>query len=147
MPPSFNSITTFRNSIGRACRKEKDGYHSCRKDICGLLKDHSFDEIWSMKYLVRDLDNIRVIKIRVQNSLQNLSSSDGFRLIVCCNKKYQSVTFLNIYPKRGKHGQLDQSKDEFKRQLQSYLTSFKNNELVQHDITKELEEIKIKKPG
>jgi hypothetical protein len=92
-----------------------------------------------MNYRVRDLDNIRVIKIRIQNSLQNLSSSDGFRLVLCCNKKYQSVIFLNIYPKRGKLGQLDQSKEEFKQQLKNYLTSFQNNQLVQHNIDNELE--------
>ncbi len=94
-----------------------------------------------MNFRVKDLDNIRLIKIRVQNSLQNLSSADGFRLIVCCNKKYRTVAFLNIYPKRGKLGQLDQSKEEFKRQLKIYLSAFQNNQLVQHDIHKELKVI------
>jgi hypothetical protein len=139
MALSFYSISTFRNSIENICRREKYGYNSCIKDICDLLKPYSFDSIWEMNYRVRDLDNIRVIKIRIQNSLQNLSSSDGFRLIVCCNKKYQSVIFLNIYPKRGKLGQLDQSKEEFKQQLKNYLTSFQNNQLVQHNIDNELE--------
>jgi hypothetical protein len=138
---SFYSILTFRNSIDAICRKERNGYHSCKKDICDLLKDRSFDEIWEMKHKVRDLDNIRVIKIRVQNSFQNLSSADGFRLIICCNKKYQAVTFLNIYPKRGKLGRLDQSKEEFKQQLKMYLSSFQSNQLVKHDINNDIREI------
>lgn len=141
MPASFHSISTFRTSVESLCRKEKDGYHSCKKDICNLLGKLSFDDIWEMNFRVKDLDNIRLIKIRVQNSLQNLSSADGFRLIVCCNKKYQTVAFLNIYPKRGKLGQLDQSKEEFKRQLKTYLSAFQNNQLVQHDINKELKVI------
>ena len=141
MSVSFYSISTFRNSIDNICRREKYGYQSCKKDISDLLKGHSFDNIWEMNYRVRDLDNIRVIKIRIQNSLQNLSSSDGFRLVVCCNKKYQSVTFLNIYPKRGKLGQLDQSKEEFKQQLKNYLSSFQNSQLILHDIDMELKVI------
>lgn len=144
MPVSFHSISTFRDSLERLCRREKDGYQSCKKDICDLLKEQSFDDIWEMNFRVRDLDNIRVIKIRVQNSSQNLSSADGFRLIVCCNKKLQTVVFLNIYPKRGKLGQLDQSKEEFKRQLKTFLSAQQNKELIEHDVNKELDVIKKK---
>lgn len=141
MPVSFHSISTFRDSVENLYRKEKDGYHSCKKDICNLLKELSFDDIWEMNFRVKDLDNIRVTKIRVQNSFQNLSSADGFRLIVCCNKKHQAVAFLNIYPKRGKLGQLDQSKEEFKRQLKIYLSALQNKQLILHNIDKELEVI------
>jgi hypothetical protein len=143
MPVSFYSISTFRNSLKNICNREKYGYRSCEKDICNLFKSHSFDDIWEMNYRVRDLDNIRVLKVRVQNSFQHLSSSDGFRLILCCNKKYQTITFLNVYPKRGKLGQLDQSKEEFKRQLKEYLSEFKNNQLIQHNIDNELATVKI----
>ncbi len=139
MPASFRSISTFRSSLEKICRKERDGYSSCKEDICKLFKDLSFDDIWEMNFRIRDLDNIRVIKIRVQNSTQNLSSADGFRLIVCCNKKEETVAFLNVYPKRGKFGQLDQSKEEFKRQLKTYLSALQNKELVEHDINKGLE--------
>lgn len=142
MSVSFHSISTFRDSLENLCRKEKNGYHSCKKDICDLLKNFSFDDIWELNYRVKDLDNIRIIKIRVQNSFQNLSSADGYRLIVCCNKKYQTVAFLNIYPKRGKFGQLDQSKEDFKRQLKTYLSAQQTKHLVDHDINNELEIIK-----
>ena len=144
MPVSFHSISTFRDSLERLCRKEKDGYHSCQKDICDLLKELSFDDIWEMNYRVKDLDSIRIIKIRVQNSFQNLSSADGFRLIVCCNKKYQTIAFLNIYPKRGKLGQLDQLKEDFKRQLKTYISAQQTNQLVDHDIKNKLEVISKK---
>lgn len=137
----YSSIFKFRNSLETLCRREKDGYWSCKKDICFLLKELSFDDIWEINFRVKYLDNIRVIKIRIQNSFQNLSSADGFRLIVCCNRKYQSVVFLNIYPKRGKLGQLDQSKEEFKQQLKTYLVASQNKQLVQHNINEELEVI------
>ncbi len=47
--------------------------------------------------------------------------------------------FLNIYPKRGKLGQLDQSKEEFKQQLKTYLSAHQSNQLVEHDINNMLE--------
>lgn len=142
MPPLFQSISNFRISLESLCRKEKYGYHSCNKDICDALSGLSFDDIWEMKFLLRELENIRLIKLRIKNSHQNLSSSDGFRLIICCNRKYQSVTFLNIYPKRGKLGRLDQSKEEYKQQLRTYLTAMRENTLILHDIKNNLEEIK-----
>ncbi len=130
----FYSIFIFRDSIGNLCKKEKDGYHSCRNDICDLLKSRSFDEIWAMNTLLREMPGIRLIKLRVKNSFQNISSADGFRLIICCNRKYQTVTFLNVYAKRGKLAMMDQSKEEYKRQLKIYLEDLKNSNLQKHDI-------------
>jgi hypothetical protein len=94
-----------------------------------------------MKTRLRDLGDVRVIKIRVQNSHQNLSSADGFRLIICCNRKYRTVAFLNVYAKRGKLGQLDQSKEEYKQQLRDYSICFKSKTFIKHNIHQELEEI------
>lgn len=120
------------------CRKERDGYHSCKSDICNLFKDLSFEDICAKNYLIRDLNDIRIIKIRIPNSFQNLSSADGFRLIICCNNKYKTVNFLNIYPKRGKFAQMDQSPFEYKRQLKEYAELLKSGQLIEHDISNEL---------
>lgn len=144
MDCSFHSISTFRNSIQRLCRKERDGYHLCKLDICNLFKDLTFEDIWVKNYLIRDLNDIRIIKIRIPNSFQNLSSADGFRVIICCNKKYKTINFLNIYPKRGKLAQMDQPPFEYKRQLREYADLLKSSKLIEHDITDELKE---KLPG
>jgi hypothetical protein len=141
MPLSFYSISTFRESKLALCKKEKDGYHSCLHDICETFKGLAFEDIWELQYRIRELDNIRIIKVRVQNSFQHLSSADGFRLILYCNRKYQSVTFLNIYPKRGKLAQIDQTPQEYKRQLKTYLLALKNKDLVGHDIENKLVEL------
>jgi mRNA-degrading endonuclease RelE of RelBE toxin-antitoxin system len=130
MPLAFHSISTFRQSVENLCRKEKNGYQSCKKDICDFFSDLSIEDIWELNTRLREMGSIRVIKVRLKNSFQNLSSSDGFRLIVCCNKKTQTVVFLNIYPKRGKLGQLDQSREEYKRQLKIYAEELSNNKLV-----------------
>ena len=138
MDCSFYSIPTFRTSIEQLCRKERDGYHLCKSDICNLFKEFAFQDIWAKNYLIRDLNDIRIIKLRIPNSFQNLSSADGFRLIICCNNKYKTVNLLNIYPKRGKLAQMDQSPFEYKRQLKEYAELLKSGNLIEHDITKEL---------
>lgn len=139
MDCSFYSITTFRNSVEQLCRKEKDGYHLCKIDICSTFKDLSFDDIWAKNYLIKDLNDIRIIKIRVPNSFLNLSSADGFRIIICCNRKYKTINLLNIYPKRGRLAQMDQPSSEYKRQLKEYADLLKSNKLVNHDISKNLD--------
>ena len=135
----FFSISTFRNSIIRLCKKERDGYHLCKIDIYNIFKDLSFDDIWAKNYLVRDLNTIRVIKIRIPNSFQNLSSADGYRLIICCNRNHKTINFLNIYPKRGKLCQMDQSSGDYVRQLKEYLESYKLGQMIEHENTSTLE--------
>ena len=93
-----------------------------------------------MKMRLKDLGEIRVLKIRIPNSHQNLSSSNGWRLIVCCHKKYECIALLNIYPKRGKGSQLDQSPEETKNQLREYLANRTDNTLVEYKLF-ELDEL------
>jgi len=138
MPLSFCSISTFRESLQQLCKKEKAGYQGCKNDICSFFKDHPFDEIWEMKTLLKDMNNLRLIKLRLKNSSQNLSAADGYRLVICCNRKYQTIAFLNIFPKRGKLGRLDQTTEEYKNQLETYLSALKTHDLIFHDIRKEL---------
>ena len=138
MDCAYYSISIFRNALNQLCRKEKDGYHSCKADVCVFFKNLSFEDVWVKNYLIRDLNDIRIIKVRIPNSFQNLSSADGFRLIICCNRKYRTINFLNLYPKRGKLAQMDQSPSAYKSQLQEYGESFKSGLLVQLDIANDL---------
>lgn len=130
----FFSTTTFCDAVENLCSKAKNGYHLCQEDINSFFRNLSFDDIWSLKVLIKDSGNIRVIKVRLPNSHQNLSSADGFRLIICCNRKYSTVTFLNIYPKRGKLAMLDQPKSEYKRQLNEYGEEFSKGQLLEYTI-------------
>lgn len=94
-----------------------------------------------MNFLVREIGNLRIIKLRIQNSEQNLSKADGYRLIVLCNKKYDEVVLLKVYPKRGKHGKSDLSKSEYKQLLKLYGEEKKATALVPHNLENALEEI------
>ena len=140
MSLNFCSTQTFRQSVERLCKRRSDNNHSCEKDISKHLKDWSFNDIFEMKMRLKDLGEIRVLKIRIPNSHQNLSSSNGWRLIVCCHKKYECIALLNIYPKRGKGSQLDQSPEETKNQLREYLANRTDNTLVEYKLF-ELDEL------
>lgn len=142
MPFSVYSISIFRESLSRLTKKSSDGYYNCKPDICSFFNNKSFDDIWEMHYRVKDLGNIRIIKIRIQNSNQNTSKSAGYRIIICCNKNHGTVTLLNIYPKRGGYSRVDQEKDEYKDQLRCYAAEFGNGTLVSHNIADQLSEIK-----
>jgi hypothetical protein len=136
MPLSFSSISTFRNAVELLTKKESDQCHYCKEDICEFFKGKSFDDIWELQTRLREAGDIRVMKIRLQNSAQNTSKSEGFRLILCCNRKTESVNFLNIYPKKGKYGKDNQEREEYKEQMKQYGKEFKENSLVCHNINK-----------
>lgn len=135
------STSTFRQSLKIISKRPEHGYASCCKDICDELQGKSFDDIFVMNFLVKEIGQLRIIKIRVQNSEQKLSRADGFRLIVLCNRKYDETVLLKVYPKRGRHGQADIPKREYKELLQIYAEEKKSSSLVIHNLKKELEEI------
>ena len=142
MPLTFFSTSTFRQSIITLCKKERNGYHKCQKDICDRFKDLSFEDIWMLTTKLKDLDNIKIIKVRVPNSHLNLSAADSFRVIIVCDKRDNSIAFLEIYPKRGKLSKLDISQEEIKRLLKQFIAEKKTGILIKHDINSELVEIK-----
>jgi hypothetical protein len=135
------STSTFRDSLKLICKRPENGYSSCCHDICDELINKSIDDVFVMNFLIREIGEIRIIKIRIQNSEQNLSKANGFRLIVLCNKKYDEVTLLKVYPKRGKYGQSDLQKSEYKFLLKSYAEEKKAKNLVVHNINNVLEEV------
>lgn len=137
----FFAISFFKNALDSLCKKERWLYTSCKKDICEALKDLSFADIIQKGDKLREEGDVKVLKIRMKNSLQNLSSKDGFRLILLCNRKYNSVTLLNIYPKRGKMAKENQSPLETTMQLKIYIEEFNNQLLIKLDINDHLKVI------
>jgi len=89
------------------------------------------------------ISSFREAKVRLQNSEQNLSSAQGFRLIILCNKKYHYVALLKLYPKRGKYSKSDLTKHEYKELLTIYSNELKAKSTKVHDINNELKEVEI----
>lgn len=130
----FVSTTNFRESLKKLTKREDSGYKSCCLDICNELKDTSFDDIFNRHFLIKQSGEIRLIKLRIQNSDQNFSSAAGYRLIIICNRKHDHVALLDIYPKKGKFSKMDLTKNEYKNIVNNYAMELKNGQLKKHDI-------------
>jgi hypothetical protein len=141
----FVSTSTFRESLKLLMKRDDSGYKSCCTDLCNELKNASFDDIYSRHFLVRESGDIRIIKLRIQNSYLNVSSAAGYRLIILCNRKIGHIAFLEIYPKKGKHSKSNLTKYEFKDIVNKYGAELKAGQLVAHDINNELKEPEKKK--
>jgi len=131
---NFVSTTSFRESLNKLTKREDSGYKSCNKDICDELKEASFTDIFNRHFLIKQSGQIRLIKLRIQNSDQKLSSAAGYRLIIICNPKHNHVALLEIYPKKGKYSKPDLTKHEYKDIVNCYGDELKKNELITHDI-------------
>jgi mRNA-degrading endonuclease RelE of RelBE toxin-antitoxin system len=105
----------FDISLNDLLAKKKDGYSSCKKDIKKLFNNLTFEQIWIQRDNILDNIPFRVIKSRIPNSGQRLSKSDGFRLIFILNRDLQEITFLYIYPKRGKYSKSNYTEAELER--------------------------------
>ncbi|NCT76142.1 MAG: hypothetical protein GXC78_16520 [Chitinophagaceae bacterium] len=143
----FVSISNFRDSLAKLLRRADSGYKSCSQDLCNELKNASFDDIFNRHFLIKESGDLRVIKLRIQNSGQALSSAAGYRLIIVCNKKHNHVALLDVYPKRGKYSKMDLSKSEYKDILNAYGRELKSGRLATHDVGKNLEIIDKKSNG
>lgn len=83
-----------------------------------------------------------VIKLRLPDKKQRLSKSDGYRLVYLVMKKLPVVTLLDIYPKRGPSQQLDIEANEINRLVLEFISELNTNQLVSHNITDKLKEMK-----
>lgn len=142
---NFVSTSSFRESLSKLTKRTDSGYKSCCKDLCNELKNASFEDIFNRHFLIRELGDLRVIKLRIQNSHLKLSSAAGYRLIIICNRKYDNIAFIEVYPKKGKHSKMDLTKTEYRNAVNSYGHELKSDQLITHDINKELAIIEKKK--
>ena len=126
----FLCTSDFVNSLKKLQKKPKAGYSSCKEDIRYVLGERSFDEIWELRDQIKDYTpSKRLIKLRVPNSGQNLSKRDGFRLFMLLDKDKELITFLYVYPKRGKYARTNITDQERENLAKTYFEEFKNNSL------------------
>jgi mRNA-degrading endonuclease RelE of RelBE toxin-antitoxin system len=116
----FFYTSDFEKSLKRLERKKKYGYSTCKGDIKYVVGHLSFEQVWEMRDNIFDDPPFRIIKVRIPNSGRNLSKKEGFRLIMILNKDKKTVTFLYVYPMKGKYSRLNVSKKD----LHELLTTF-----------------------
>jgi hypothetical protein len=123
------STSNFRSAIELLTKRTDSGYANCIEDILNEFRGHSFEDIYNRHFLVREMGNVQVIKLRIQNSELGYSSAAGYRLIVLCNTNKNHIALLTIYPKKGKHSRGDITKFEYKELANTYAKELKSEYL------------------
>jgi len=112
----------YRKALKEISKKKYSGvYGTVTQEIKNFFKEYSsFESIWHKTFMLFENDIVRVNKIRLENEMQNSGKSGGYRIIVLCDRRTQTVGLLYIYPKVGPLGQLDIPKDKSKDLVRNY---------------------------
>ena len=109
------STKSYRHSISILTGKKKSRYYGgIQKTIEDFLNDNFFDNIWEMNYHLRNIDQLKLSKIRLANKTMSKGKSGGFRLILVLNKANEDIYLLMVYPKIGpeKKGNINDQEEE-----------------------------------
>lgn len=138
---NFYTTSTFRQTLTSLTKKPKEGYKSVVKDICKALLSMEPNIIRDTNDRIQQFEDFRIVKLRLPNSGQHLSRSDGFRLIYYVSLISDDVTLLRIYPKRGSQGIIDIVDEEYDRLLLEMVMENNNKTLHRVDIKNSLVEL------
>ncbi len=76
---------------------------------------------------INEQDKKIVLKNRYKNSAMREGKSGGFRSYSIADKEDKSLTFLAVYPKKGKFSKADLNKTEITNILSEYIEQKQNN--------------------
>ncbi|MCR5696359.1 MAG: hypothetical protein K6G73_05210 [Marinilabiliaceae bacterium] len=97
----FYCSSDFRKAVEILTKKPKNGYGSVIEDICKALSAMPDNILRDTNERIIQTSNQRTVKLRVANSLQNLTQKDGFRLVYLVETNRDRLVLLYVYPKRG----------------------------------------------
>lgn len=137
----FYTTTTFRESLAALTKKSKDGYMTVVQDVCDALTNMPDNILRDTNDRVYQFPEYRVVKLRVVNSGQKLSKSNGFRLIYFVSMLHECVVLMRIYPKRGPQAAVDLVNAEYTRLQTEVFNESKANSLHLVDIANGLAEL------
>lgn len=137
----FYTSTTFRESLASLTKKSKDGYMTVVKDICNALAAMPDNMLRDTNDRVYQFPEYRVVKLRVANSGQKLSKSNGFRLIYWVSLLHDCVVLMRVYPKRGPQAAVDLVNAEYTRLQMEVYNESKTKMLHKVDVTNALAEV------
>jgi len=139
----YFGIDIFIANLNELCKKPKDNYFTINADICNeLIICENVDAIIQKSKVIgkiSDTDLKLLLKTRFRNSAMNEGKSAGFRTYSIANKENNTLTFLSVYPKKGKYAKEDLTQSELKEVLIKYIYQFKNNSFKELDINNNLQ--------
>lgn len=138
---NFYTISTFREVIASLTKKPREGYSSVINDICVELLSMPLNILRDCNERIIQTTEFRVVKLRVCNSGQKLSKSNGFRLVYFVSLHTDDVVLLTVFPKRGAKGISNIPSSEYSRLLKELSNEIKTKQLHQVDIANAMEEL------
>ncbi len=142
MSVSFFGTNNFLNNLKELCKKKKDNYYTVNKDITTEYKNVSTIDETIMKGVpvseIKEEDKKIILKSRYKNSAMKTGKSGGFRSYSIADKEDESLTFLAVYPKKGKFGKSDLTKAEVTNILSEYIEQKQNKTMTKLDINNNL---------
>lgn len=138
---NFYTISTFREVIASLTKKPREGYSSVINDICVELLSMPLNILRDCNERIIQTAEFRVVKLRVSNSGQKLSKSNGFRLVYFVLLHTDDVVLLTVFPKRGAKGISNIPSSEYSRLLKELSNEIKTKQLHQVDIANAMEEL------
>lgn len=137
----FVSITSFRKRLAALLKVKRGVYAGAPSEVCQTFRNATIEQIRQNRDMILMSNDAVVIKLRMPDRKQNLSKSDGYRLIYLVMKQIPLVVLLDIYPKRGPSQQLDIQDNEINRLIKEFISELNEGKLLSHDITDNLKEI------
>ena len=142
MSVSFFGTNNFLNNIKQLCKKKKDNYYTVSKDISTEYQNIKDIDETIMKGMpiseINEQDKKIILKTRYKNNAMGEGKSGGYRSYSIADKEDKSLTFLAIYPKKGKFSKVDLNKTEITNILNEYIEQKQNNSITELDIKNNL---------
>ncbi|MEM7659061.1 MAG: hypothetical protein AAF399_23265 [Bacteroidota bacterium] len=136
-------IDIFFNSLHKLRKKPKDGYENVAADICNILQTPALSStefvcISDTIQHIQDGNKLILVKTRFPNSAMKEGKRGGFRVITIVNLEEDTITLLEVYPKKGKYGKQDLSIGEYRELLKAYILAIREDSLQEVDPTDDL---------
>lgn len=138
----FVSITAFRTALDALLKVKRGVYEGVPEEICKAFQNVGIEQIRANRDMIL-MDNESItVKLRLPDKRQRLSKADGYRLVYMVMKQVPVVGLLTVYPKRGPKQKFDLEDGELPRLMDAFAAESKAHQVVVHDITDNLKEIK-----
>ena len=126
--------------------KKKKLYACLDNAIKNFFIDHNtFEKVYESNYFIQAKAGLKIIKIRLPNKTMNQGKSGGYRLILACNSKTESIVLLTVYPKLGNLGKSDLETSELTKLLKGLKMDIAENSLKNYSTPKIQQSDKTKK--
>ena len=131
---NYKTISTFRSHLSRLLKVKRHVYTNVENEIQREFSGKPIEQVRQNNDMILLEGELIIIKLRLPDKKQHLSSKDGFRLIYLVSKTDEIVVFLDIYPKNGPLQQLDLPDEDLKSLVREFIVEAQLGSLKDYTI-------------